>query len=174
MVKLSIGIDPGKDGFVTVNNDMIGTYYHYEMPKMGKEIDIKELNRIFEEDIYPDSKDKIKVHAVLEDVHSIPGSSAVSNFQFGRTVGMIQALLVANSIPFTLIQPKEWQKEMWKGVSVQKKPGTKRTDTKLMSKMAARRLFPDMDFKRNDRCSVDDHNKIDSLLMCEYCKRKII
>ena len=42
---------------------------------------------------------------------------------------------------------------------------------KATSELAARRLFPEIDFKRNERCRVSDDNKIDALLLCEYCKR---
>ena len=46
----------------------------------------------------------------VEDVHSIYGSSAKSNFNFGRNVGYIQGLISSTGLITTPIQPKEWQK----------------------------------------------------------------
>lgn len=177
MIKIAVGIDPGKEGFIALQNLTTNDHYFYEMPKIGKEIDVAALSKIFEEEVYPSSlpsNETFEIHAAIEDVHSIPGSSAKSNFSFGRTVGLLHALLVANNIPYTAIQPKAWQKEMWQGVPVQKKPNGKGTDTKATSELAARRLFPGIDFKRNQRCKVSDDNKIDALLLCEYCKRKLM
>lgn len=177
MIKIAVGIDPGKKGFIAVNNLSSQEHYFYEIPKVGNEIDVAALSKIFEEEVYPclvPPNETFKIHAVIEDVHSIPGSSAKSNFSFGRIVGLLHALLVSNNIPYTAVQPKTWQKEMWQGVPVQKKASGKGTDTKATSELAARRLFPGIDFKRNIKCKVNDDNKIDALLLCEYCKRKFL
>ena len=177
MIKIAVGIDPGKTGFIAIQNLSTNNHYFYEIPKIGNEIDLVALNKVFEEEVYPfvvPQGKAVKIHAVIEDVHSIFGSSSKSNFSFGRTVGILHALLVANNIPYTAVKPKEWQKEMWQGVPVQKKAGGKKNDTKATSELAARRLFPEIDFRRNERCRVSDDNKIDALLLCEYCKRNFL
>jgi len=48
-------------------------------------------------------------YTALEDVHSMGGMSAKSNFGFGRNFGMIKAVLECANIEYILVQPKEWQ-----------------------------------------------------------------
>jgi hypothetical protein len=115
------------------------------------------------------------IHAAYEDIHSIFGASAKSTFAFGYVAGLIEMALVASSIPYTKVAPKTWQKQMWQGVPIQTNPSstgkTQVNDTKSFSLVAAKRLFPNMDFRRNDRCKVADDNKVDSVLIAEYCRR---
>ena len=47
---------------------------------------------------------------MIEDVHSLPGMSAKSNFQFGRAVERVNLLASLTDIPVELVQPKKWQK----------------------------------------------------------------
>jgi hypothetical protein len=165
-----IGIDVGKDGAIAVCTD--NRWSFFKIPLINTEIDCSTTQIIFK--TIRESSDDI--HAVIEDVHSIFGASSKSTFQFGRIAGILEMALVANNIPFTLVQPKTWQKEMWQGVSMIRKPSksgkTMVNDTKAMSLIAARRLFPMMDFKRTPQCTKPDDGIVDAVLMCEYCKRK--
>ena len=54
-------------------------------------------------------KDIISV-AWLEDVHSIFGASAKSNFKFGYNLGWVTGLLTSSEIPIRRVTPKEWQR----------------------------------------------------------------
>lgn len=56
-----------------------------------------------------DSKYELVI-TVIEDVHSIFGTSAKSNFNFGFNTGLITGIIQANSLPLAKIQPKKWQK----------------------------------------------------------------
>jgi len=165
--KLHIGIDPGKTGFICELS--INSIDFYPIPKIGKQVDLLELCKILE--CYKDAN----CHCVMEDVHAIYGSAAGSTFEFGRIVGSLESLLVAFKIPHTKVAPKKWQKEMWEGVTVQKKASTSKktmvVDTKAMSEVAAKRLFPDIDLRKSTRAKNVDDNKVDSLLMAEYCRR---
>ena len=89
---------------------------------------------------------------------------------------------MANNIPYHLVQPKEWQSVIWINSDivatikeVQTKKGVvkrKEINTKKTSINAAKRLFPSIDFRRNVRCKNIDDNKVDSLLIAEYGRRK--
>ena len=96
---------------------------------------------------------------------------------------MLIGLLCANKIPFTLVQPKTWQSEIWTNADkeydyklTKDKNGnevTKKTvNTKKTSINAAKRLFPDTDLRRSSACKNIDDNKVDALLMSEYARRK--
>ena len=170
MEKISIGIDPGKTGFITIIHGNDSPMY-IAIPLVAKQLDLSSLAVIF----YDLHKTNNIIHCVLEDVHAMFGSSAKSTFTFGYVCGVIEALLVANRIPYTKVAPKKWQKQMWEGIPLIKKPSTSGkthvTDTKAMSLLAAKRLFPNEDLRATIRSKNPHDGKIDSLLLAEYCRR---
>lgn len=172
MSDLFIGVDPGKDGYICINfEDKIE---FKSMPKIGKEFDIRELSKIFDS-IYGLSSLSNKVYCVLEDVHAIFGASAGATFEFGFGLGLLEGMLVSCEIPYSKIQPKKWQKQMFEGVSEQRKPSstgkTMKVDTKAMAEIAAKRMFPEIDLRASERCKKSHDGKVDALLLCEYAKR---
>lgn len=169
-MKIRCAINPGKSGFITVMIDETNLEF-FQIPKIGKEVDLHSLDLIFKgiKELGSDLK------FVIEDVHALFGSSSKATFSFGYIVGALTAMLVSNNISFIPVQPKKWQKEMWEGVPMMKKPSstgkTEVTDTKAMSLIAAKRIFPNVDMRASERCKNPDDNKVDSLLMAEYCRR---
>lgn len=173
-MKKYIGIDPGAKGFVAVIDPNECSHTFLSIAECTPhEVSEFLINESFASD----------VAVVIEDVHSIFGSSAKSTFNFGYIKGMLVGLLIAHHIPYTLVQPKEWQQEIW--TNADKTYVTKRAklkdgressrrmvDTKATSINAALRLFPTVDFRRNENCRKVDDNKVDALLMAEYARRK--
>lgn len=47
---------------------------------------------------------------IIEDVHSLHGMSAKSNFSFGYNLGAITTIAELIGVPIHRIQPKKWQK----------------------------------------------------------------
>ena len=172
MGKAYLGIDVGSKGFISLQCD--GVWEHYSI----EDNDLYELSNIM-----LDIRKRYKsIACVIEDVHAIFGSSAKATFGFGFNKGYLIGLLSASQIPYTLIQPKEWQKEMWgnadivvnyKDVIVKcEKKTRKEINTKQTSINCAKRLFPTIDFRKSERAKKIDDNKVDSVLMCEYARRK--
>lgn len=170
MNKIYLGIDPGSDGFLSVIDN--GEYRF--LPIDGTPM--LEIGKFIGE-----FRDKQCV-AVLEDVHSVFGSSAQGTFNFGMSKGFLLGLLIAHKIPYVLVAPKDWQSGVWinadKEYTTQKqklKNGGEKTvrkvDTKTASLNAALRLFPDVDFRKSSRCTKFHDGKVDSLLMAEYARR---
>lgn len=170
--KCYMSIDPGSKGFVVTQCN--GDFSFYS---------------IADNDLYQLSEIMAKIRntysnlvCVIEDVHSIYGSAAKATFNFGFNKGYLIGLLAANKIPYVLVQPKTWQKEMWlnsdmvinyKKITIKGKEVTKKeVDTKNTSINAAKRLFPHIDFRKSDRCKNLDDNKVDATLMSEYARRK--
>ena len=64
---------------------------------------------------------------------------------------------------------------MWEGIPKQTKPsksGKKiMTDTKAMSLLACKRIFPDIDLIDTERCKKPHDGKVDALLLMEYARR---
>lgn len=165
-----MAIDPGANGFLAVRTDEKIEYYAING---GDMLDLADFIRKFSE------KDN-KV-CVMEEVHAIFGSSAKATFSFGEINGYIKGILTALRIPYTLVPPKEWQKELWVNQDMvydnkQGNDGKPRrvVNTKQTSYNAARRLFPNEDFRKSARCRNWDDNKVDSILISEYAKRKNI
>jgi hypothetical protein len=173
-----IGIDPGKNGAIIELSDT-GVRARYTMPLIGNEFDIQALHQIL-----CWFKNNGAHHIFIEDVHAIFGSAAKATFSFGFVCGAIQGVVVACGIPFTVVQPKIWQKEVYQGIPEIRKPPIiikkgKRTgqtiqgkrDCKKMSELAAKRLFPTVDLRKNEACKISHDGIVDALLIAEYGRR---
>jgi len=169
MSKVFLGIDPGSKGFLTLING--NNIEYWAIPTIKNKVDYQELSKIFY-NLFMKYEDNI--HVVLEDVHSIFGASSKSTFSFGHIQGFIEGCLSSFQLPYTKVQPKKWQKLAWEGIPLIKKPSTSGktqvTDTKAMSLMAAKRLFPKEDLRATERSKVPHDGKIDSLLIAYYAK----
>ena len=160
-MKVYIAIDPGQKGFVSIVNVDGKVIKSFPLLKNSKVVDVVEISQnLFDLSIYEG-----RCHVVLEDVHSIFGSSAKSNFNFGWIVGVIEGTLSTLGLPYTKVAPKTWQKVMHQGIA-------KNDDKKVMSFMACHKLFPTVDLRRTERCKNEDDNFADSLLIAEYGRRK--
>ena len=172
-MKTFLGIDVGSKGVRALQKGTLKEFYFIS------QLDCYQLSETFAK-IREENPD---IACVIEDVHAIFGSAAKATFAFGENKGMLIGLLCANKIPFTLIQPKTWQSEIWTNADkeydykvVKDKHGVyvnkKSVNTKKTSINAAKRLFPNEDFRRSPKCKNIDDNKVDALLMSEYARRK--
>ena len=167
-----IGIDVGSKGFITLNTGDELRFFSIADNDSYQLSDI--LHSIKEE--FPN------VVCAMEEIHAIFGSSAKATFAFGEINGLLKGLLIANKIPYHLIPPKTWQREVWenkdmvisyKNVVIKgKETSKKEINTKQTSFNAAKRIFPTVDLRKNERCKNPDDNKCDSILISEYARRK--
>lgn len=170
--RVYIGIDVGSKGFITLNN---GSEFKFYSIQDNDAYQLSDILRGIKEQ-YPN------VVCAIEQIHALYGSSAKATFSFGEINGLLKGLLIANKIPYHLVQPKTWQKEMWdnkdmvityKSVTIKGKETTKKeVNTKQTSLNAAKRIFPSIDLRKTERCKNPDDNKVDSLLIAEYARRK--
>lgn len=159
MSRVIISIDPGAKGFICAYNPDEGIRQYISIEDSTKPEIAAFLARY-----------KGNCVAVMEEIHAVFGSSAKSTFSFGEIFGFLQGLFVALGIPYHLVPPKTWQAAIWINSDKVFKEG-KKVDTKKTSINAATRLFPDIDFRRNERCKVVDDNKVDATLIGEYARR---
>lgn len=162
MNRTLISVDPGSKGFICAYNPDadIRTY-----------LSIEDATRAEIAHFLRDLASVSKCTAIMEEIHAIVNSSAKATFSFGEIFGFLKGLFTALDIPYTLIQPKTWQSEIWIASDKVFKEG-KRVDNKKTSINAATRLFPTIDFRKNDRCRTIDDNKVDATLIGEYARRK--
>lgn len=174
------GIDPGVKGAVSILNngklvELIST------PMFNGEIDYNEFLKVSNK-----MKEMGVEHVFLEQVHALFNSSAKATFSFGQAYGA--ARMISSRFPHTLVQPKVWQAEVWQGQKEiriagkeDKKTGKKsrsKVDTKTMSAVAAKRLFPDFDFrdispKTGNRLSGLNDGWTDAVLIATYGHRML-
>lgn len=175
MSKIYVGIDVGKNGGIAILTSkevkVLAT------PTTGttakKEIDKQAIKKL----LVDLSKSDHQVVVVVEDVHSIFGASAGSNFQFGRALGIIEGIVEALELTYYKVSPKTWQAVCFEGVPPMYKPGKRAKgkgtlDTKPMALIATQRLYPKIDLRKSDRSTNPHDGIVDALLMAHYCKLK--
>lgn len=176
MSKVRIGIDPGKEGAIVWFED--GDLNREMVPLVNREVDLHELDSMFK-GMVERSDD---IYCVMEATNAFYGASSKTMYKFGHTIGCIEMAIVSNRIPFTKVQPKKWQDEMFEGIRKQyvkkkyksgKKKGQtyKKHDTKATALLAAKRLFPEADLTKSERAYTPHDGVVDSLLIAEYCRR---
>ena len=158
-----LGIDPGKDGALFLIKES-GGIEAFVFPKIGLDIDLHRLWQIFQ--TVPDN-----TKVCLEAVHSIFGTGAKSNFEFGGTYFMLQGMVVARGLPMKLVRPKEWQKLMHLGIPIVKKKGKNTTDTKAMSLHSFKLHFPNVNATATPRATKFHSGIVDAGLIAWYAKK---
>lgn len=178
---LYVGIDPGKDGAIAVLKEDMKIFFTCAMPMISKDVNWSRVAEM----LNPEST-RHTFFVGIEEVHAIFGSSAKATFNFGGAFHGIIAVIETLRLSYLLIKPKEWQKVMFQGVPEIRKPSietivkgkkVKRKGplkTKEMALIAARRLFPNENFYKSERCVQPHEGIVDALLIAEYIRRKIL
>jgi crossover junction endodeoxyribonuclease RuvC len=143
------GIDCGKQGAIVFLKGQ--EVIMHKMPE-----DYLALARIISE---AGTKD---ISVFVEKAQCMPQNGAVGMFNYGVGFGVILGILTALKIPYTLVPPKTWTKEMHLG--------TKGSEPKEKSLEAARRLYPEVNLIR-ERCRKPDEGYVDALLIAAYGQR---
>jgi len=141
-----LGIDPGqKGGYAMIDGDNICTY-----PWDDKEF-IEFVKKI----------DNAHCVCCLEKVGAMPKQGITSTFNFGKSAGFIEGVLQTCGISYQLVPPQKWKKEF----SI--------SSDKNQSITVCKRLFPNIDLKRTERCKTDSDGMAEAALMALYAKRKL-
>lgn len=147
-----VGIDPGLSGAIaalSVYADGTCIPAAYDLPRLGSDLDWREIHRCLESYIYENHPPKVGI----EKVNAMPKQGVASSFRFGMAYGGLLAL--CHSYPTELIPPRKWKAEF------------QLASGKGDSLLVARRLFPFVDLTKKK-----DHNKAEALLIAEYLRRR--
>ena len=101
---------------------------------------------------------------MIEDVHSIYGTSAKSNFMFGYNVGVVNALAQATGLSVDKVTPKVWQRTI--GV----KQGSKGPIRKQDIAQICDRLYPKVNIRGPKGGLLDGLS--DSLMIAHFTQLK--
>ena len=143
-----IGIDPGaKGGYAYIVDGMVKAFPWDDA--------------FFVQDMYCLSKMRDeKLVAAVEKVGAMPGQGVTSMFNFGKSAGYIEGVLSALGIPYQLIPPNKWKKEF-----------SLIGQDKQASIITCRKLFPELDLKRTERCRTESDGLAESTLLACYAMR---
>lgn len=154
-------IDPGVNGYVckVLMAAKVATFDPIPvLPGNGKtEYDLAGLYRLAQ------SLKDYKV--VVEDQGARRIQGASSAFRMGVGWGLLRAMLHVAGVPYERVQPQRWKKAM--GIQSSKVYA----ERKKASIRRAVELFPEVDFRENDRCRVPHDGKCEARLLAEYCRR---
>lgn len=142
--------DPGLSGAVAIADGQ--NYTVIDLPTMGADKQIV-LNG-------SELADYLNTNfvraAVVEHVHAMPGQGVSGMFRFGTAFGQIIGVLQALAIPYELVQPAKWKREM-------RLPGGKGKGES--SRLRAIELMPRM---ANELKRKKDHNRAEALLLAYW------
>lgn len=149
-----VGIDPGQTGAVSIIEH--GRARVFDTP-----VQQVKSGRSVKNDYVPAAMadllrflPPIETHCFLELVHSMPKQGVSSTFQFGKGYGIWLGILGALGIPFTLVTPQAWKKELMQGQA-----------DKDAARGRAVQLFP---YLSGELSRKKDIGRADALLICFY------
>ena len=145
-----VGIDPGAKGAVCV----------YE--PLSRYIKFVDLDKTTWEDLVFYLSTCSISHVFVEQVRSLPGMSAKSNFSFGYNIGQLDTALELAGLSPIKVLPKVWQRVV--GVSIPSKTNSR--DRKLITADRCLELFPDAEIY-GPKGGLKD-GRSDALLIAHY------
>ena len=145
-----VGIDIGLKGAIaSIDSNKPKDVMIWDMPLIEKTIDIVELK-----DIMYSLRDS---HVFVEKAQPMPKQGVVSMFNYGKTYGIVLGVLSALEIPYTLVTPQAWKKEVLSSME----------KDKVASIIRCQQLYPHLKFKKTD------HGKAEALLIAYYGETKL-
>ena len=154
-----IGIDPGLKGGICIAWP-VGKWNVFPMPVMGSGLDLNQIKSI----ITPKGVKSAKL-VVIEKVHNMPREGGSSSFKFGDGFGSLRGLCVGIGLPFILVTPQAWKRDVllgydWKG-------------NKETSIVYVKQKYPYLDLRPTERCRKDSHGLADAVCLAEYGVRVV-
>lgn len=153
-----VGIDPGKSGGVACLDENGKILWCQVMPDQN--LGILAILRSLKID---DSFVSLEKAQPMRKKGQPQG--LVSMFTYAEHFGIIQGLILAQSLKHELVPPRDWQKIMFRGTDTNLKP-------KERAEQAAYRLWPQYDFRSSHRAKKSHDGKIDALLIAEAARRR--
>lgn len=147
--QMIIGIDPGNTGALAFMK-ISGEVEVVDMPLMAngkkQQVNASELTKIISSRLQPNTR------AIVEKVSAMPGQGVSSMFNFGMGYGVIQGVLAALGVPYTLCTPQRW-----------KKAATLIGKDKDNARTLAQQLYPDAPLGRKK-----DIGRADAILIARF------
>lgn len=149
-MSIYIGLDPGKKGAMAIMgySNTTGERYMMKIIPFDPQEYIKTLKQFNGATV------------CIEQVHSLPREGVKSVWSFGQTYGWLLGVLDAVGLSYQTVPPNLWKKDF----------SLLRTEKK-QSIEVCKRLFPNANLKRTERCKKDCSDFAEALLLAEYARR---
>jgi len=157
--KVFVGIDPGKNGALSIIDENNKIILKTVMPIVGGDFDKKLMLRLFL-DI---SEQYDIIVCTIEKVQAMPITAKKACISIGYGFGLLEMCLIASEIPYQVVSPREWQKLIFKGI--------RSKDTKIASLTFCERMFPKADFRKSEKCKKFHDGITDSLCIAVHGRR---
>lgn len=148
-MKYYIGIDPGKNGGLCLLSENKEIIDYCRMPDTINEI----------ADFFKKAKKYKHIVCVLEQVSARPGQGVCSMFTFGKGVGQLEMVVVANSFNLYTVTPQKWKKVML--------PNNANKSDKKESIKQCKKLLPNINLIPI-RCRVEHDGIAEAALLALY------
>jgi len=155
-MKAIIGVDPGLSGALAAITAEGLQLTAMPVFKAGKRCYIDESNVVswLVEHALRDAR------VFIESVHAMPGQGVTSMFTFGTGWGQLRGICAGLGIPYELVRPQEWQREMLAG------------QPEDAEYLVASRLWPHADWRATPRATKPHSGMVDAALIAEYGRRR--
>ena len=163
MTNFIMGIDGGNKGGIVLMGSDEAIIKKWIMPIIKGDkntYDIKEIVNIFEIIQHMSNND---VKCILEKAHARFVSGKTQCFTTGYCYGVMQGILTALNIPYEIVDPKVWQKEILKNTG---------GDTKQASILFITKKYPNENWKESDRCKKYHDGLTDAACIALYGVRQ--
>jgi len=165
-VKVTCGIDPGKLGALAWISDVAVQVIPMPVIRAAKgrhEYDLPAIVSLLKRSHVSTTVYLERGQPLPRILRGKPMGGASANYHRGYSRGLFEGILTALGIPYVLVSPRSWQKEMLQGTSGK--------DTKQRSVIAAQRLFPGVSLLPTERFRKASDGMADSLLIAEHGRR---
>lgn len=158
-----IGIDPGRQGAIAIiyGNELLD---YTTMMVGGKDLNLSAIAKWLRENTHSLShifSPASEVVACIENVHAMPGQGVTSMFSFGFVTGAIHGILATLEIPYHLVTPQAWKKEILAGTA----------KDKLAAIDWCLRAYPGINLLATPKSHVPHSGLADAICIAEYCSR---
>lgn len=107
---------------------------------------------------------------VVEDPgHHAPSAAGLRSMTYSFSA--VESLIVSCGFKHHTVVSRTWQKDFWTKPS---KLSQEKYDTKKEALKAAQSIWPNMDFRKNDRSRIAHDGIVDACLLAEYGRRNNI
>lgn len=155
---MKIGIDIGLNGGIAIlEGDKLTVH---KIPVVSVKVGKKMRNQYDIQGVYEILRN-CKGEAVMERLRAIPNQMAQTAFSMGGGSMLFKTLFTVLGIQYREIEPRTWQKDVFKSMRIQYSKDT----TKEASILAAKQLYPSVSFKATERCKKDDDGLTDATCM---------
>lgn len=152
---ICVGIDPGLDGgLAAITPDGL---FLSVMPT----VKVGERRQIDEQAVVEWLMRHRPGRVCIEHVGARPGQGVVSMFTFGTGWGLVRGICAGLGLPYVLVRPQEWQKELLAG------------QPKGSEFLVASRLWPNAEWRASEQSQRPHDGLVDAALLCEYARRRL-